>query len=289
MHETNWPVIIALYLFLAGVGTAAYYTGILANLFGGGKYRRLAKYGSYIGVPLIIVGVLMLLIDLGRPLYFWHFLLVFKLSSTMSLGVWLLSAFIIIAGLNMLTYLAEEDFAKGNSLLGAFKGKEGLRSFTGYVGLILGILTAAYTGVLLASTSAALWGGTPYLGLLFLVSATSTGMAVLMLVLTSRKEDIEVVHKLAKADTIVIIFEVIVIALLLYSLSGVAPAAAAVVLSGAYALWFWIGIIACGLALPIIVELFASKKAFGAPMLASLLVLFGGFLLRFVMLYAGQV
>ncbi len=288
MHEVNWPIIIAIYLFLAGVGVAAFYTGILSNLFSGGKYRKLGKYGSYIGVPLIIIGILMLLFDLGRPFYFWHFLLNFSLSSTMSLGVWLLSAFVIFGGLNMLTYLAEEDFAQNSSLLGAFKGKEGLRSCTGYLGLILGILTAAYTGVLLASTSAALWSSTQYLGLLFLVSATSTGMAALMLVLAWRKEEIGIIHKLAKADMIVVLFEIIVLALMFYALSATAPAAASVVLGGAYAVWFWVGIIGCGLVLPVIIDIAASKKAFGAPMLASILVLVGGFLLRYVMLYAGQ-
>lgn len=289
MHEVHWPIIIAIYLFLAGVGVAAFYTGILSNLFGNWKYRKLAKYGSYIGVPLIIIGVLLLLADLGRPFYFWHFLLTFKLSSTMSIGVWLLSAFVIFGGLNMLTWLAEEDFAQNNSLLGAFKGKEGLRSLTGYLGIILGILTAAYTGVLLASTSAALWSSTQYLGLLFLVSATSTGMAALMLVLAWRKEDIGIIHKLAKADMIVVLFEIIVLALMFSALSASAPAAASVVLGGSYAIWFWVGIIGCGLVLPVIIDLAASKKAFGAPMLASILVLVGGFLLRYVMLYAGQV
>jgi len=113
----------------------------------------------------------------------------FNISSTMSVGVWLLSAFIVLGGLNALTWLAEEKFAGNSGLLASFKDKPGLRRITGLIGMPVALLTAGYTGVLLASTSSALWSSTPYLGLLFLVSATSTGIAALMLVLAWRKED----------------------------------------------------------------------------------------------------
>lgn len=295
MHQVNWPAVIAIYLFMAGVGVAAFYTGVFADLFSGGRYRRLAKYGSYVGVPLIIGGVLMLLLDLGRPFMFWRLILNFRTSSTMSMGVWLLTAFIILGGLNALTWLAEEERYQNSSLLAAFKGKTGLRRFTGFLGLPVAILTAGYTGVLLASTSSALWSSTPYLGLLFLVSATSTGMAALMLVLAWRQEDARVIQKLAKADAMVIVFEIVVFALLIFTLRSAAPEAAAVILSGSYALLFWFGIISCGLVIPLIVELYNmfspklhSKNDRAVPVVAATLILIGGFLLRYVLLYAGQ-
>jgi len=295
MHQVNWPVVIAIYLFVAGVGVAAFYTGVFADLFGGDKYRRLAKYGSYIGVPLIFAGLLMLLFDLGRPFRFWHLLLNFRPSSTMSMGVWLLSLFTVLGGVNALTWLAEEKGYQKFSLLAAFKGKTGLRRITGLLGLPVAILTAGYTGVLLASTSSALWSSTPYLGLLFLVSATSTGMAALMLILAWRKEDFQVIQKLAKADALVIVLEIAVFGLLLFTLRSAAPEAAAVLLSGSYAPLFWFGIIACGLVIPLIVELYNmfspklhSKNDAAVPAVAAALILVGGFLLRYVLLYAGQ-
>ncbi|MFZ5641790.1 MAG: NrfD/PsrC family molybdoenzyme membrane anchor subunit [Bacillota bacterium] len=295
MHQVNWPSLIAIYLFAAGVGVAAFYTGVLADLFSSGKYRRLAKYGSYIGVPLIITGTLMLLLDLGRPFRFWLPLLNFRPSSTMSLGVWLLTAFTLLGGLNALTWLAEEERYQNSSLLAAFRGKAGLRRLTGLLGLPVAVLTAGYTGVLLASTSSALWSSTPYMGLLFLVSATSTGMAALMLVLAWRKEDFSLIQKLAKADALVIVLEIAVFILLLLTLRSAAPEAAAVILSGSYALLFWFGIIGCGLVIPLIVELYNmfspklhSKNDTAVPVVASALILIGGFLLRYVLLYAGQ-
>jgi len=296
MHEVNWPALIAVYLFMAGVGAAAFYTGVLADIFSNGKYRRLAKYGAYIGVPLIVGGVLMLLFDLGKPMSFWRFLLNFNASSTMSIGVWLLSAFIVLGGLNALTWLAEEKFAGNSGILGAFKNKAGLRRFSGLVGMPVGLLTAGYTGVLLASTSSALWSSTSYLGLLFLISATSTGIAALMLVLAWRKEDFAVIQKLAKADAMVIVFEMIVFCLLLLALGSGAPEAAAVILKGSFSVVFWLGIVACGLVIPLIVEIYNmfsvklhTGNDFTVPVVASVLILVGGFLLRYVFLFAGQV
>ncbi len=296
MHQINWPAMIAVYLFMAGVGVAAFYTGVLADLFSNGRYRRLAKYGSYLGVPLIAIGVLMLLLDLGKPLSFWRFLLNFNPTSTMSVGVWLLSAFIVTGGLNALTWLAEEKFAGNTGLLGIFKNKPGLRRFTALIGMPVGLLTAGYTGVLLASTSSALWSSTPYLGLLFLVSATSTGIAALMLVLAWRREDFAVIQKLARADALVIVFEIIIFALLLITLGFRAPEAAAVILKGSYSAVFWLGIVACGLVIPLIVELYNmfsvklhTGKDFTVPVVASVLILVGGFLLRYVILFAGQI
>ena len=296
MHQINWPAVIAIYLFMAGVGVAAFYTGILADMFGKGRYNRLAKYGAYIGVPLIVVGVLMLLFDLGKPMGFWRLLMNFNISSTMSVGVWLLSAFIVLGGLNALTWLAEEKFAGNSGLLASFKDKPGLRRITGLIGMPVALLTAGYTGVLLASTSSALWSSTPYLGLLFLVSATSTGIAALMLVLAWRKEDYSVIQKLARADAIVIVFEMIVLCILMAALGSGAPEALAVLLKGSYSMLFWLGIVACGLVIPLIVELYNmfSQKLhtgndFTVPVVASLLILVGGFILRYVILYAGQV
>ncbi len=296
MHSVTWPAIIAVYLFIAGMGVAAFYTGQLANLISGGKYEKMAKYGSYIAVPAIVFGLLMLISDLGRPLYFWHFVMGFRPTSTMSLGTWFLTVFTITAGIYMLTWLAEEEACKSLPIIPMFANKTGLRKLCGLVALPFSFLIAGYTGVLLASTSAKLWNSSPFLALLFVISATSTGMAALILVYIWRGNDLGAVKKLAKADLFVIVLEVVALIILLTSLKANAPEAVAVILNGSYAMLFWIGIIVCGLAGPLVVELYElftaknhTNPSLTIPAIAGLLVLLGGFLMRYVMLYAGQV
>jgi len=300
MHEIAWPVIIAIYLFVAGDGVAAFYTGILANTFSKGKYERIAKIGAYIGVPLIIMGLLLLIIDLGRPLSFWHFVLgenflpLFRLSSTMSLGTWLLTAFTIFGGGYALTWLAEEDFTRGWPVLKYFSSRPGLRKTLGYLALPFAVLIACYTGVLLASTAAPMWNGTPYLGLLFLLSATSAGLSSIILILAATKSDRSLIYTFSKADAIVDILELIVFVMLMIRLSSSAPESAALLLNGEFSTLFWLGIVAFGLVVPLVMEIYelaSSKKNVintVVPVLSAVLILVGSFLTRVVILYAGQ-
>ncbi|MHB9096088.1 MAG: NrfD/PsrC family molybdoenzyme membrane anchor subunit, partial [Eubacteriales bacterium] len=242
MHEVTWPVIIAIYLFVAGDGVAAFYTGILANTFGKGNYNRVAKVGAYIGVPLIIFGLLMLIVDLGHPFRFWHFVIgenylpLFRPSSVMSWGTWLLTAFTILGGLYALTWLSEEKFTKNWRFLKPLANKPDLRKKLGFAALPFAFLIACYTGVLLASTAAPLWNSTPFLGLLFLMSATSAGISSIILVLRFQKADRCIIYKLSKADAIVDVMELVVFVLLMFKLSSTAPEAAALLLRGEYSL-----------------------------------------------------
>lgn len=300
MHEVTWPVIIAIYLFVAGDGVAAFYSGIMAYSFGKENYAKVAKTGSYIGVPLILLGLLMLILDLGKPLSFWHFIIggnflpIFRPSSTMSIGTWLLTAFTILGGLYALTWLAEEEFAKNWPFVRNFANKPGLRKKLGFAALPFAFLIACYTGVLLASTSIPLWNSTPYLGILFLMSATSTGLSCIILALAVNKADRSLIYQLSLADAIVDIMELIVFIVFMVKLSSNAPEAASLLLKGDYSTLFWLGIVAFGLVVPLVMEIYelASKKKNVintiVPIMSAVLILVGGFLTRFVILYAGQ-
>lgn len=300
MHEVTWPVIIVIYLFVAGDGVAAFYSGVMAYSFGKEKYAKVAKIGAYLGVPLILVGLLMLIADLGRPLRFWHFIIgdnflpIFRLSSTMSLGTWLLTAFVILGGLYALTWLAEEKFTKDWPCLRHLANKPALRKKLGFATLPFAFLIACYTGILLASTSIPLWNSTPYLGLLFLMSATSTGLSCIILVLAANKAEGSLIYRLSMADAIVDIMELIVFVLFMVRLSSVAPEEAAMLLKGEYSTLFWLGIVCMGLVVPLVLEIYEliSKKIdlinTKIPVISAVLILVGGFLTRFVILYAGQ-
>lgn len=283
MYQVNWSLTIALYLFLAGVAAAAFYGGTLAEIYSGGKYRRLAIWGNVIALPLIVVGLISLVVDLGRPLSFWKFILtedflpMFNPSSVMSLGTWLLSAFFILLVINLALFYIGKDF---------------LRRGVSYVTMIFGMLVAGYTGVLLTATSAALWHATPFLGMLFLFSATSTGVAVLILAMRLRNDtDKELLHLLGMANAKVIVLEILSFAALLIVLAIWAPGALQILTIGSYAVAFWLGIVAIGLIAPLAIEYSAMRSgriSANAAYLSAALVLVGGFLMRYIILLAGQ-
>ena len=66
----QWPIWID--LWAAGMAGGAYLVAFLAYRLSGGKYKNMFRLAVYAGVPLAVIGVLLLIIDLGTPIWFWH-------------------------------------------------------------------------------------------------------------------------------------------------------------------------------------------------------------------------
>lgn len=148
-----WGHDIAAYLFLGGLAGGSAMLAAGAQLTGRDTLRRncrLAAIGS------VSVGAVALVHDLGRPERFLNMLRVIKLTSPMSVGSWILSAFSAGAGV---AAAAEIDRMTGARLpLGPLRRV--LRAVEGPAGLeaaAFGPPLAAYTAVLLADTAAPTW------------------------------------------------------------------------------------------------------------------------------------
>ncbi len=303
MSKFTWGLPVAIYLFLGGMTSAAYAVGVLAELFSKGKHRNLARVGSYLVLIPIMVGLLMLVIDLGQPFRFWHlmfqldpFHLVFQASSIMSVGVWLLVLFIIVCGVIYPAFwLAEEKFGDRLPVISCLKGEDRLRKLVGYTGLPLAFLVSIYTGVLLAASSNSLWGGTPFLPVLFVASAGSAGIAGLMIFLFKIKElSFEVMEDLVAAEIVFIVMEYLAILVLFVTLllDGVAVHAIREILVGNLAVLFWIGFGVVGLIIPYLMNhyhLWLRQEERRLPLAASILTLFGSLFLRYLILMAGYI
>lgn len=298
MVKEMWGFPVALYLFLGGLSAASHYISVLADLSGREKFKNVARAGAYAVFLPIAIGLIMLIIDLGRPLRFWHLFfqvgplhrgLVWK-GSPMSIGAWVLLLFTLFCGvLYPLFWLAEERFARA-SFLAALAGREGLRRKVGLIGLPFSIAVAAYTGVLLATSGQPVWADTPLLPVLFVLSATSTGLAAIMLMLRFlAREDWVAMAAVEKGDNLIIKLELVVVAVFFVILFFFPDASRIVrnLLFGAYAVFFWLGFIGAGLMLPLLMQ----KQSFATHtqrlmVPAALLVLVGGFYLRFIVLLA---
>ncbi|MHB8171311.1 MAG: NrfD/PsrC family molybdoenzyme membrane anchor subunit [Thermincolia bacterium] len=295
--ELAWGLPVALYLFLGGAAAAAYYIGVIADLASKGRFRNIARASSYIVLVPMGIGLVLLLLDLGQPARFWYLMfqtsplstgLVFHPSSVMSLGVWILIGFSLLCGIVYpMMWLAEDKKIPG------LADREGLRRLIGILGLPFAFLVVAYTGVLLAVTSTPVWADTPLLPVLFVVSATSTGFAAIILALLFfHREESEALTRLEKGDSLLIKLEMVIVAvllaLLLFSPTAAGPVKNLII--GDYAVFFWVGFVFPGLLLPFIIQQHVRRhhsqtlKNFAAA--SALLVLFGGFFLRYIILLA---
>ena len=290
-----WGPLLAWDLFLGGAGAAAYIIGVVA-LWLGGKYLRLAKPGIFAGPPLVALGALLLLLELGNPLRAWMGFLR-PGSSMMSVGILLISLFIVLGFLHILFLL----FPK----LGV---KAGLLKLLGTVTAVIGLGVILYTGLLLGLVKAVPFWNTPMLPLLFLVSALLSGAGVVILVAGLQRwvapkkvkaEEVgESVGGLVPTVVLLLVVELLVLFLLLFLTNGgsvVAATSAKFLLSGAYATAFWVGVVVVGVVLPLLLVLWVlgrrGKMTLGRAVdistLAAFCLLVGGLILRYAVVAAG--
>src|SRR5438067_8422987 len=87
LKEPVWTWEIPAYFFTGGIGGASSVLSLAAKLFGNEKLSRTALY---IGAVADAISPALLISDLGRPERFHHMLRVFKVTSPMNVGSWIL-------------------------------------------------------------------------------------------------------------------------------------------------------------------------------------------------------
>jgi formate-dependent nitrite reductase membrane component NrfD len=284
----HWRWLVILYFFVGGIAGGSYLLAVLADFFGDPGDRRLARVGYGIAFVAVVISGIILVVDLGRPLRFWHMLLqsktgwpMFKPWSPMSVGSW---ALLLFGGVSFLSCLAA--FAEAGRLpwtgLSRLRPPGVLGSVVAIVGGLLASFVAGYTGVLLSVTNRPVWADTWLLGLAFLVSAASISAALLILVTYPRGWLSQGVYALRRFDAWVLVLELIVIVALIGSLGPVAR----VWLSAWGA--FLLAVVILGIVVPLVLQRRRWFSGRLATQLAAVLVLVGGFLLRVVLVLSSE-
>ena len=182
IKKPTWRWYIPFYFFIGGLGGGVALIGGLADLFGGPRHRATVRRARYIALVAALISPLLLIFDLGRPGRFHHMLRVFKASSPLSVGTWILLAFGLTSGVQAARQASEDDFIlKRESLLGRLARLLPSKPLS-LAQALLGLGLGGYTGVLLAATAIPLWATAGIvLGPLFLATAVASGAAALAL------------------------------------------------------------------------------------------------------------
>jgi len=146
-----WETAIPLYLFMGGVAGGSSLLAAGADLSGRPALRRGARIGA---TGAITISLAALVADLGRPERFLHMLRVFKPTSPMSVGTWILTAYgpgAVVAGAAEVAKLLPVRFGVLSTLLDWAARPAGLAAAAIAPGV------ASYTAVLLTDTSTPAW------------------------------------------------------------------------------------------------------------------------------------
>lgn len=266
LKAPGWEMSIVWYFFLGGIAGGAYFTAAIADNFGSQRDRGVARVGYLLSLPLVALCGLLLVVDLGVPSRFLNMMRVLKLTDPMSIGAWAVGIFGAFAFVSsVLSFTTSESTAA-------------LRRKIGLIGMLFGFFLASYTGVLLSNSALPFWSDGRLMGALFLASGGSTGMAAVALIMfVTGHAAGDGWHKLERADRYTMIVELVVLALFLALLGS----AARPIISGHFAPLFWVGLVGLGLIVPLVLNVVGQRmRALGV--VSAVLVLVGGFVLRYV-------
>ena len=139
-----WKWTVPAYYFVGGAAGAALAMGAATQLDRSGRLDNLRRGCHWAGVIGCAISGGILINDLGRPERFHHMLRVFRPTSPMNMGVWIIS---IVS-----------PSAAGAALFGNRRGVlKKIGDASGIVSGISGLAFATYTGVLISNTALPLW------------------------------------------------------------------------------------------------------------------------------------
>ncbi|MCX8010542.1 MAG: polysulfide reductase NrfD [Ignavibacteria bacterium] len=289
MHIWGWE--IPVYLFLGGMVAGMM---IISGYFLFKDRYKEEKcscfYLPIISLILISIGMFALFLDLEHKLYTWRLYLTFQIKSPMSWGAWILILVYPAILANMFIRLPSfisERFPKLKSFSEKIHSHHIAIRNIGIANMLLGAMLGIYTGILLSALGARPLWNSSILGILFLVSGLSTAAAFVHMI----AKDVYERELLARADNGFLILEIVVIGLFLIGLlssTEVQIQAARLLIDGIYAPVFWTFVIILGIIIPLIIQSLALNHKIKHTLIAPILVMFGGLILRFVIVYAGQ-
>lgn len=167
LKEPVWIWAVPAYFYAGGAAAAAAVLGAAAQVVDRNGLRRLIGRCRWIGAVGSGVGTLLLIHDLGRRERFLNMLRVFRATSPLSVGSWILAS--------------ETPLMAGAAVLTGARGTlGGIGDGAGLSAGIMGLPMAGYTAVLLSNTAIPVWQETRRgLSGLFYASAASSAASLL--------------------------------------------------------------------------------------------------------------
>jgi hypothetical protein len=159
LKEPAWIWAVPVYFYVGGAAGAAAVFGQVLEFIDRDRYRRLSKRCRVISVLGTSIGGGLLIYDLGRPERFLNMLRVFRPTSALNMGSWVLAAAGMFGSLSLI--FENSRIVKAGAVLA-------------------GLPESGYTAVLLSDTAVPLWQATRRsLPSLFVASAASSAAGLL--------------------------------------------------------------------------------------------------------------
>ncbi len=283
-------LLVITYLFVGGCGGGLLLViSLWSLLFHRSTHRSneatkafddLKKLCYTLGLVLVVIAAACLVIDLGRPAYF-YLLFIRPNTSVLSFGTFILTGTIL---LSFFLTAANQFFPQIPSRV---------KKVAEVLCVIFGLLLITYVGIFLQSMGTVPFWNSYAIPVLFILSALSTGTAIIFLVAPFKDGYAWLAahtRRLHMSHRIILVLELMMLALLLgmSTLYWTTMQSVELLFSPDLIVWFVGGAIGLGIAVPLLADLLLdlTKRRLVLP-LVSILCLFGGFCLRYCIVMAG--
>jgi protein NrfD len=280
LKASPWTWEVAAYIFLAGLGGSAQIIATGADLLGGPGARSIVRNGRHVALAAALLGAPLLISDLKTPRRWYNMLRIFRPTSPMSIGSYVLTTFGAASAITALGQLLDER--RGHRVSGRVAKAAQIPAALAGAGM------STYTGALLSATSTPMWAAEP--GLLaarFACSAMATGAAALSLT-----EQIDEPANSRVLDRVALTATAAELAVSVVSERRQrAKGVGRPLRQGGWGVAHTFGALALGAGVPLAcygLNLMRKRRSRNLSIAASLAVLAGGMIMRQAVLHAGQ-
>jgi Ni/Fe-hydrogenase subunit HybB-like protein len=195
----DWDLLIVLYPYITGLVAGAFIVSSLYHVFGITKLKPVARFSLVTALAFLIVTPLPLLVHLGRPERAFEMFLTPNLNSAMSAFgyIWMIYLLLVLVEIWLVFRPDIVQYAKSSEgikktiysvlTLGVDEipdeslaiDKKLIRILS-FIGMPIALLLHGYVGFIFGALKANPWWSTPLMPIIFLMSATVSGIALLV-------------------------------------------------------------------------------------------------------------
>ncbi|MBI2864931.1 MAG: polysulfide reductase NrfD [Chloroflexi bacterium] len=271
--QSQWRILILIAFFAGGWGSGlwivSWYYDFLPGLIAGIFLVAVVKSAAHIAY-------------LGRPERFFRAFANPK-TSWLSRGLYGVTVFDITSILYVLPYVFQGSLWPSHSPLG---------STLGVVSVAAAVFVMIYTGYMMAYSPAIPFWNTPLLPIAFLFYSFEAGVSAAVPTFQLYSQPAAVVEQLELVKMVMLAVVILTVATYVYGATRASipsKEAARALLTGRYAPHFYIGIVALGLVIPIVLSglsYLAGQLPSAVLIVSALLGISGGVIFRWVLLWA---
>ncbi|RJQ42579.1 MAG: polysulfide reductase [Gaiellales bacterium] len=286
-REVPWGILISTYVFFVVTSTGLCLVSSIGHVFGVKDYAPIAKRSVFLAVATIISGFFVIFFEIENPL---RMAIYNVISPNLTSNIWwmgtLYGAYMMFMAIEF-TLLVQRRYR--------------LATLLGFLGVVSGVAAHSNLGAVFGMLDGReFWYG-PFMPIYFITSAMMSGAAAIILFtwLAYKVNGEQMDSGMKRALEVTTKVGILLIAVILFFTTwkfiiGFAGGEAKVMalrslLTGPYAFNFWVLEILVGMVIPLVLFLKSRGTNLGMMALASGLMVFGIFFMRYDLVVVGQI